>query len=81
MLTAFLVQVGDNASIRLTAGGHHVATYHLTADDGPGPVPAATAVLAAHGWRLVDDWHQESGGISGGQWTAHAEQAPTSPGE
>lgn len=53
MLTAFLTEVMGSGSVRLTANGHHVATYPITQDDGPGPIPAAEAVLAARGWRRV----------------------------
>jgi hypothetical protein len=63
------------ASVQLTANGSPVATYPVTHDDGPGPIPAATAVLERHGWTMAGDWVQEFGGITGNVWTATAEKA------
>jgi hypothetical protein len=47
--------------------------WNVRKEDGPGPVPAAEAVLERMGWRVVGDWDQTAGGISGGVWEAAAE--------
>lgn len=77
MLSATLsAPAGRNATIRLTAGGHHVAAYVVTREDGPGPKPAADVVLDRHGWVVTGAWTHESGGISGDVWVANVEQKP-----
>lgn len=49
-------------------------TYRVTHGDGPGPVPAATAVLERNGWRVAGDWVQDAGGVTGGIWKATVEE-------
>jgi hypothetical protein len=73
--TAFLTAlITGTGSLRITSNGWGVATWPVTADDGPGPTSAATAVLAAHGWQ-AGRWEQVSGGIKGGEWTANVARA------
>lgn len=47
--------------------------WDVRRQDGPGPVPAAEAVLERMGWRVLGDWDQTAGGISGGVWSAEVE--------
>ncbi len=75
MLTATMLATADTATIRITAGDQHVATYRVGHADGPGPIPVANAVLDRHGWRIVRDWEQTAGGISSDQWETTIEQA------
>lgn len=67
ILTAMLTGIG---SVDVSLNDVSVARYRVTADDGPGPVPAAVAVLAVNGWQVTDSWEQVSGGITGGEWRA-----------
>lgn len=76
MATAYLIDVLGSGSVRLLEDGDNVVdAFPLTANDGPGPIPAAEAVLAANGWRLTTEWSQVSGGVTGGEWIAKADRA------
>lgn len=77
MLSATLSAPADAAAtVRLTAGEHHVAVYSVTREDGPGPKPAADVVLDRYGWVVTDAWAHEFGGITGDVWVASVEQKP-----
>lgn len=76
MTTAHLIDVLGSGRVRLIdADEDVVASFPLTQDDGPGPIPAAEAVLAVNGWRLTTEWSQVSGGMTGGEWIAKAERS------
>jgi hypothetical protein len=75
MATASLVQVFGAAHIRLTVDGQPIAVYTINWMDGPSPVEAATAVLAANGWEVVGGWTRIAEGASGGEWEGHVELA------
>lgn len=47
--------------------------WNVREQDGPGPVPAAEAVLERMGWRVAGGWSQTAGGVSGGVWEAPVE--------
>jgi hypothetical protein len=71
---AELTVVFDVGTVQLYDGeAPYGDAWSVRKEDGPGPVPAAGAVLERMGWRVVGDWDQTAGGVSGGVWEADVE--------
>jgi hypothetical protein len=64
-----------NVQLMNTGGDPESAAWGVGKEDGPGPVPAAEAVLERHGWKVAGDWQQTAGGVSGGVWGVEVELA------
>jgi hypothetical protein len=50
--------------------------WNVRKEDGPGPIPAADAVLRRMSWEPPVEWRQTAGGISGGVWEGEVERMP-----
>lgn len=75
-MRAEVTAVFNVATVQLHDGDQPYGdAWSVRKEDGPGPVPAAEAVLERMGWRLAGEWTQTAGGISGGVWEASVERA------
>lgn len=64
------------ATVQLHDGGEPYGdAWNVRKEDGPGPIPAAEAVLERMGWLVEGEWTQTAEGISGGVWEAPVKRA------